>query len=137
MKKHILLIDDDLDELRIFTDAVKEMPGRYKCTYASDAPQALNMLSYLRPDFIFIDYNLPGMNGIELLEEIRRTMIMPETSIYIYSTTVSDRTRQEAFRLGASGCIEKPSSVRKMHSLLMNVLEAGVGAESYNDPAYK
>jgi CheY-like chemotaxis protein len=130
MKKHIFLIDDDPDELRIFSDALKDLPGRYTCTYASEPSNALKMLKYLNPDIIFIDYNLPGMNGIELLEEIRKTTKRSRPAIYIYSTTVTDRTRSEAFRLGATGCIEKPSTVRKMNVILLSVLESGVNAVS-------
>ena len=83
MKKHIFLIDDDYDELRIFSDALKDLPGRYTCTYANEAPKALNMLKYLRPDIIFIDYNLPGLNGIELLEEIRQQADLVPASIIL------------------------------------------------------
>ncbi len=64
MKKHILLIDDDVDELKIFNDALEELPGNFKCTYASNAYQAMDMLKFIHPHFIFIDYNLPAMNGI-------------------------------------------------------------------------
>jgi DNA-binding NtrC family response regulator len=84
MKKHILLIDDDRDELTIFMDALADVPGSFKCTYASSASQGLQMLQYLHPDFIFIDYNLPPTNGLRLLSEIKKETTNWTVSLYTF-----------------------------------------------------
>jgi CheY-like chemotaxis protein len=69
MKTHIFLIDDDINEMKIFVDALKEVTGAFKCTYASNGIHALKMLLYLKPEAIFVDYNMPVMNGLELTRE--------------------------------------------------------------------
>jgi DNA-binding NtrC family response regulator len=122
MKKHILLVDDDIDELKIFMDALEEVPGSYKCTYAPNADQAVSMLKYIHPHYIFIDYNLPGMNGIDLLAEVKKDRGLQEVPVYLYSTTINTETKRLAAFLGAAGSIEKPSSVGMMRSVLRNVL---------------
>lgn len=66
MKKHILLVDDDKDEAMLFNEALKNVPGSFKCTYASSGLHALEMLNYIQPDFIFINFNMPVMNGADL-----------------------------------------------------------------------
>lgn len=131
MKKHILLIDDDVDELKIFTDVLEELPGNYKCTYASSAFQAFDMLKFIHPHLIFIDYNLPAMNGIELLGEIKKERELMEIPVYIYSTTVSPETKRLASLLGAAGSLQKPSSIGSMRALLMrSLVTANVGVEN-------
>jgi len=72
MKTHVFLIDDDIEEMRFFVSALNEMGDNFKCTYASSGAHALKMLQYLRPQQLFIKYNLPEMNGIEIMEEVRK-----------------------------------------------------------------
>jgi len=74
MNKHILLIDDDKDELLIFTDALeaKPGPGKFECSYAQSTLEAVQMLKHLVPDYIFIDYNIPKMNGLEFIDLIHQ-----------------------------------------------------------------
>jgi CheY-like chemotaxis protein len=122
MKKHILLVDDDVDELKIFMEALTEVPGSFKCTYAASAIQGLDMLKYLHPHYMFLDYNLPAMNGIEMLTEIRKDRKLAEIPVYLYSTTMTMPVKNAALMLGAAGCIEKPSSIGMMRSILRNVL---------------
>ena len=124
MKKHILLIDDDSDELLIFNDTLEELPGEYKCSYASSAKQGLNMLQHLKPNFIFVDYNLPIMTGIELVAEIRKKSRHRHVPLYIYSTKITEETRLTAEKLGATGCVEKPNSMEMMKIQLQKVLSA-------------
>ena len=125
MKKHILLVDDDADELKIFSDALNEIPGSYQCTYAPTAAQGLEMLQWIHPNYIFIDYNLPVMNGLDMLAEIRADRKLDNVPVFLYSTTISPDTQLTAQYLRATGCIEKPSSVGMMRAVLLNVLVTG------------
>src|SRR5687767_7458251 len=86
MKTHIFLIDDDVDEMKIFMDALKEVIGAFKCTYASNGIHALKMLLYLKPEAIFVDYNMPVMNGLELAEELKKNEELKNIPVYLYST---------------------------------------------------
>lgn len=122
MKKHILLIDDDKDELKLFVEALNNVPGSFKCTYANCAAQGLDMLNYLHPDFIFIDYNIPQVNGLEMLEEIKKDRKISDIPVFIYSTNISKGTSESAMALGAAGCIEKPNSIGMMSVVLRSVV---------------
>jgi CheY-like chemotaxis protein len=62
VRTHILLIDDDIDEMKTSVEALKEVVEHLKCTYASNGIHALKMLFYLKPEAIFVDYNMPAMN---------------------------------------------------------------------------
>jgi CheY-like chemotaxis protein len=122
MKKHVLLVDDDKDELFIFNEALKEVPGSFKCTYASSGAQALEMLNYIQPDFIFIDYNLPVMDGVGILTEIRKNKRISDIPVFLYSSKISKDINSTALLLGATGCIRKPNSIGMMTMVLGSVL---------------
>lgn len=124
MKQHILLIDDDKDELIIFMDALKELPYEdgYKCTYASSPSQAMDMLKYLIPDFIFVDMNMPGMSGIEVLTALRRQKRLDQSKVYLYSNKIDDKIAENVMSTGATGCIPKTSSIHELREELTSVL---------------
>src|SRR5688572_29798714 len=107
MKTHIFLIDDDVDEMKLFVEAMKEVIDAFKCTHASSGAQALKMLLYLRPEIIFIDYNIPPMNGLELVEELKKNKELKDTPLFLYSTHISLNILQKAHDLGIAQCIEK------------------------------
>jgi CheY-like chemotaxis protein len=110
-----MLIDDDKDELSIFLEALKkiEVEDGFKCTYASSAIQALEMLKYLIPDFIFVDLNMPRMNGLELLSAIRNEKRLQAVRKILYSTSIDYACKEEAILFGAT-CIEKTSTIEKL-----------------------
>jgi DNA-binding response OmpR family regulator len=122
MKKHIMLIDDDKDELVIFMDALNPIMGDFKCTYADNAEQAYEMLKYLEPDVIFVDYNLPPLNGLQLLAVIRGKRKFRKSKVYLYSTTISDEVNKMARTLGAAGCIEKTNKISTLTHELKAIL---------------
>ena len=55
MEKCILLIDDDEDELKIFTEALHDIGGQFHCVLVQSSEAALHLLGSFVPDFIFID----------------------------------------------------------------------------------
>jgi len=127
MKKHILLVDDDADELKIFLDALRQLPGDlFKCTYANNAAHALEMLKYLTPDFIFVDFNIPKINGLEFISEMKKNESLKLSHIFIYSTHISEKLSQEAQAIGASGCIAKTNTIDKLVAELKEILTGEV-----------
>ena len=123
MKKHLLLIDDDQNELSSFMAALKEINGDFKCTYAGSSEQALEMLKYIQPDFIFLDYHLPQVNGLQVLSVIRNDPSLQRTKVYIYTETISEEIDKMAKLLGAAGCIEKNATVTWLAHLFKAIFD--------------
>ena len=121
MKKHVLLVDDDKDELFLFNEALKEVPGSFKCTYASSGAQALEMLNYIQPDFIFVDYNLPVLDGVEVLNGIKKDKKISDIPVFLYSSSLTKDVNSTAMYLGAAGCIRKPNSIGMMTMVLKSI----------------
>jgi CheY-like chemotaxis protein len=125
MQKNILLIDDDIDELKIFTDAMKEVPGDFKCVFVSDPQEALSLLQTFIPDYIFVDFNIPKINGLEFLSAVKKTDNLREIPVFLYSTSITSEISRMAEVLGAAGSIEKTYSIGMLASELKVLLTDG------------
>lgn len=124
MKSHIMLIDDDKDELTFFLDALKNVPCEdgYKCTYAANPEQAVDMLKYLVPDFIFVDYQMTGMNGLQFLLAIKNQIGSEKPKVYLYSIFSNEKMKKIAVRLGAAGAMKKAYTIKALTEELRAVL---------------
>ena len=73
MLKNCLLIDDDQDDQELFLMALERVDSQIKCSVANNGVEGLAALSdhFYTPTHIFLDINMPKMNGIECLQRIR------------------------------------------------------------------
>ena len=123
MKKHILLIDNNKDQLAIFMAALREIQGDFNCTYAGSSEQALEMLEYIQPDFIFVANNLPHVNGLQIMSVIRNEPALERCKVYIYTEIVSEEISKMAELLGASGCIENSEEISWLTHLFKAIFD--------------
>jgi CheY-like chemotaxis protein len=127
MKQHILLVDDDKDELTLFEDALEKVPGesRFKCLFAGSGSEALDILKFITPEYIFLDINMPVMDGLELLGRIKEEPNTKHIKIYLHSTKITDLYCRAAMEAGASGCIRKVGTIQELTNELIPVLVPG------------
>jgi CheY-like chemotaxis protein len=125
----LLLIDDDLDDQEIFELAVKEINSAMHCVYASSGFDALELLkndpSFL-PEYIFIDLNMPRMDGKKCLAEIRKMPHLNNVSVIIYSTAEDERALLETKQMGASKYIVKPNSLSALVDRLAELFKISI-----------
>jgi CheY-like chemotaxis protein len=108
----IMIIDDDPDDRTIFHEAIKEVNPSIRFMVAASAEKALQSLvntdEYLFPDLIFLDVNMPRMNGIECLVELKKEKRLACIPVVIYSTAMSPEHERQARAAGASQFLSKP-----------------------------
>jgi CheY-like chemotaxis protein len=126
MQKNLLtfLIDDDEDDQEIFSMALKETNPQIQCVFANDGVYALEKIkadNTFMPDVIFIDINMPRMNGIQCLSAIKKVAGFQHVPAYIYSTYADKSIVDECLRLGASGFIRKQISTEGLQKQLLRV----------------
>jgi CheY-like chemotaxis protein len=126
MSKQIVcfLVDDDKDDQEIFEIAIQQSGRNIKLLTADDGYIALQQLrqdvSFV-PDFIFLDLNMPRVNGLQCLEEIKTLEHLKNTPAYIYTTSTSLIHKHQAISLGASDFLTKPSHINDLTALLEGI----------------
>jgi CheY-like chemotaxis protein len=108
------LIDDDVDDQEIFTMALHAYDDSIHCHFADDGVKALEKLrdvNFILPQCIFLDVNMPRMNGIECLDEIRKIRRLQGVPVCMFSTSSDPKIVTQAKALGATDFIVKPPSI--------------------------
>ena len=121
------MIDDDIDDQEIFILALQQISSRFKCVAANDGYEGLKRLrdpSHELPDFIFLDLNMPRMNGRECLTEIKKDPHLRDIPVIIFSTSSLQDDIIQTRKLGAAAFITKPSSIDQLSQKLLEVLQA-------------
>jgi DNA-binding NtrC family response regulator len=121
-KKIVLLIDDDEDEHEIFLSALKNAARSFDFISADSCEKALNILKKIDPDYIFIDVNMPRINGMICLERIKKINRIAHVPVYMYSTGINAHDGQKALQLGAVDYIIKPNSISVLSTMLKEIL---------------
>jgi len=92
----ILYVDDDKEDLDVFSEVVKQINPSYEVITVENGMDAIKILSQPitnRPDIIFLDINMPMMDGFETLVEIRKDKRYRNTKIILYSTGIIPKMR--------------------------------------------
>lgn len=119
----ILIVDDDPEDIELFCEAVSELDGTISCVEAYNGVEALKILQrdQLLPNFIFLDINMPFMNGQKCLAELKRNPVYREIPVVMYSTTRNEQQIEDCRLLGAS-FLTKPNSYNELLSSLRPIL---------------
>jgi CheY-like chemotaxis protein len=120
----ILYIDDDWEDVEVFREAITSVDSQVLLYTAADGVEGFQVLDQLAiiPDFIFLDVNMPRMNGRDFLSRIKKTVRLRSIPVIMYSTT-SQKAEIEAFKKsGAYDFIVKPNNFEKLHKALRETI---------------
>ena|ERR1043166_8804022 len=110
MYRNILIIDDDEDDRAILADAIGEVSRESTVFRAIGGVEALDWLRSVKelPDLIFLDLNMPRMNGKEFLGKIKKEKIFKRIPVVIYSTSGRIEDIEAGKKAGAVHFLTKP-----------------------------
>ena len=115
----VLAVDDENDILLILRTSLRD---DYDVLTASNGPEALQKIAEDSPDVVILDMMMPEMDGIEVLEEIRRNPATATLPV-IFLTGVSDRSKiREALDKGTAYYLTKPFNHRELNSRVEQAL---------------
>ena len=126
MHKKILMIDDDADDAQIFEEALSEMDASLAFYRAWDGQEALDILFQNKienPDIIFLDVNMPGMNGWQFLKLIKEEESYKHIPVIVYSTASLQREADIAKDLGAACFLTKPNDFKDVKMIARMVVK--------------
>lgn len=121
----ILTVDDDIDDQDIFIEAMKCIDTSITCIKADGGLEACTILLdgdlYLSIDYIFLDINMPKMNGIEFLKMMKHDKRLNKIPVYILSTSCSPTDMATINSLG-SQLLQKQNQFQKSVEMLDSVI---------------
>lgn len=120
MTRKFLLVDDDTDDAFLFREALDRIDS-VECFTAENGLELFTLLSehnINKSDVIFLDINMPMMDGWECLRKLKNSADYSSIPIIMYSTSSAKRDIEMAYRLGAQLFLTKPEDFRELFKIL-------------------
>ncbi len=128
MTKRFLLADDDADDRELFREAISEVDPSIICYCAGNGAEVLEKLNskeFLEPGIIFLDINMPAMNGWQCLTKLKETPAYLHIPVIMYSTSSHQREVDIALEMGALCFFTKPSDFNQL-KIILEVIAANL-----------
>jgi len=138
----ILMADDDSDDRQLFEKALSETAYDISFQGFESGQELLDYLFAVKddelPNILFLDLNMPGIRGLDILQEIRKERRFVNVGIAIYSTSKREKDMISSLAYGANCYIVKPIDFSHLRRILMHVLsinlqfqESGLDMETF------
>jgi CheY-like chemotaxis protein len=108
----ILVIDDSRTTADTMVRLLKALGRPARAAYGSSA--GLMILSEETPELVFLDINMPGLSGFEILRFVTREPRLRATRVIVVTSDDQPETREQALRQGAHGFLVKPVTVEML-----------------------
>ena len=123
MGKTVLVVDDSATMRQMVTFTLSG--AGYQVVEAGNGKEAVGKLTGgAKPDLVVTDLNMPEMDGITLIKEIRKMAALKFTPILMLTTESADDKKKEGQEAGATGWIVKPFNPEQMLKVIAKVLPA-------------
>ena len=125
-----VLIVDDSSSMRAIIRKIMKVSGFNigELLEAADGKEAIKVLTDEWVDLVLADINMPNMNGLELISEMKKDEMLKSIPVVMVTTEGSEKRIQESMKLGASGYIKKPflpEEIKRTLSAIMGEDEDG------------
>jgi len=118
----VLLIDDDYDEFELFASAMKYINEEVSLIHSDGCTEVLDVIIHHRPDLVFIDINMPSVNGIDCLKSVRAHADFESLRVVMYSTSSNKMSIEQSFVNKANYYVVKPYSYQGIVRVLQKVI---------------
>ena len=123
MSYSILIVDDSLPMRSVIKRTIKAAGyGNADLLEAANGQEAMDLLKSSWVDIVMTDYNMPVMNGLELIKNIKKDEISKDIPVIVISTEGNESKIQEFMDNGAEGYITKPFTAEAIRDLIVNIL---------------
>ena len=129
----VLYAEDDVDDYVFFEDTLGKVHPQARCLNARNGREVLEMLeaSTSLPDIIFLDINMPTMDGKSCLKSIKSDDKLKTIPVIIYTTSSSEKDKEQCLQLGAEKYLVKPYGLQEAEAVIRNAMEPFV--KEHND----
>ena len=123
-RKILFIVDDDEDDQLFLHEAVNDLNIPVDFFFANNGEVALRQLREKAvpvPHFIFLDLNMPKLNGKECLVEIKKLPAYSQVPVIIYTTSSHQKDIHEIMLLGADYFLTKPTRINELCNKLLDI----------------
>ena len=124
----VLYIEDDPGDIRLTQEVLKDVKIKIALNVVQDGKSAMDYLqrkgqyaSAIRPDLIWLDLNLPGMDGREVLQKIKQDENLKAIPVVILTTSDANEDIVRTYTLGASCYVKKPVGLNEFSKMVENI----------------
>lgn len=120
----ILLVEDDLDDVELLEDALRDHNVAYEADILHDGSAAVD---YIRtctscPDLVILDFNLPKVHGRQIILELKSTTSFKQIPLLILTTSSAREDIDYAYQNGADKYLIKPTSMAQVKELVDEIV---------------
>jgi CheY-like chemotaxis protein len=129
----IFLIDDDEDDQLMFKEVIESINPTLHCDTATNGKIALDKLKVIAtlPDIIFLDLNMPVMNGFDFLIQIKKENALSKIPVCIFTTSNILRDKEVTKEFGAQLFLTKPNDFQVLRKKLQQIISTDFSTEEY------
>ena len=120
----VLIVDDSKSTREFIVAAIEQLEG-FAVYESASGFEALKILPRHRFDLIITDINMPDINGLELINFVKKNPNYRDTPLFIISTESSDTDRQRGLALGAAEYLIKPFEPDALTALVRRYVKIG------------
>lgn len=120
----IFYTDDDAEDLEFFTEATNTLGGHLNIVTQNNGQELLHDLKNPppTPHILFLDLNMPGFSGLDILQQLRSSDKYKKLPIVIFSTSRDEQTIAKSLELGANYYITKPTDFSLFKKTIQHTL---------------
>ena len=111
---NIMIVDDEPQVAEVLAKSLSRQG--HKTTVVHSGEDALRIISTAAPDALFLDVSMPGINGLEVLAEVRRTR--PQLAVVVITGHATADEVEQVKKLGAVDVIPKPAALTHYHNAI-------------------
>ncbi len=116
----VLIVEDN--ELNINTISSYLTAKGYRLIVANDGQSAIELAQKYQPDLILMDIQMPGMDGLEAITQIRQKSKLIQTPIIALTALAMEGDRQKCLNAGANEYLTKPVKLKQLHQMIQQLL---------------
>lgn len=125
---HIIIADDDLDDQYIIKDVIEKLQVKREFVSVYNGLELLHLLKgtgktgeKIIPGLIIMDLNMPLLDGLGALSQIKANEELKNIPVYILSTSRFDYDKQRALELGANDFFSKPYKFEELKEIIKDI----------------
>jgi two-component system chemotaxis response regulator CheY len=129
------MVVDDSATMRALYKQTLARVAKTSLAFACDGQDALERIPSFEPHVVVLDVNMPRMNGLELLGELRRLGLLETVRVVLVSTEGTDADVQRGLAAGASEYVKKPFKMAQISSVIERLAPVSEGVTVRCGPA--